>query len=480
MNKKMIFHLLGRILRIEAALYLVPIVTALCFRETPLPFIVTGIISLAAGELLVLLTRRHDSTFYAKEGFVAVALTWTLTSLIGALPFLLSGTVSSFADAFFETASGFTTTGATILTNVESVSRSVLMWRSFSHFVGGMGVLVLVMALVPGVGGRSIHLMRAEMPGPVVGKLVPKVRDTAKILYLIYLAMTALEMILLFAFGMSPFDSIAHSFGTAGTGGFGLYNDGLASFSPAIQWIIAVFMLLFGINFNIYYYILIKRFKSLKNGEMFLYLTISAAATVIICISVIPQFPSVSEALRASFFHVASIITTTGYSTCNFDLWPTLAKSVIFILLLIGGCSGSTAGGFKLSRVLMLFKLVRREFKKLVHPRSAATVKLDGEQIDERTLSGVGTYLALCLFMLGGTMLILAADPAHFTLTEVISGAATCFNNVGPGFDSFGPAGGFSECSVLSKCVLAFVMLAGRLEVYPILVALAPSTWRKS
>lgn len=480
MNRKMIFYTVGKIALIEAALLLLPAAVALYYGEACFSAIVVSVaISALFGGALVLFSRPSDNAIYAKEGFVITALAWIVLSLIGALPFFLSGEIPNFIDAFFETVSGFTTTGASILTDVESMSKGLLFWRSFTHWIGGMGVLVLMVALFPSDSGRSIHILRAEMPGPIVGKLVPKAKDTAKILYLIYIVMTAVMTILLIVGGMPLFDSVVHAFGTAGTGGFAIKADGLASYSPYLQNVITVFMVIFGINFNLFYLILLRRFKSVfKNGELWCYLGIFAAATAIIAVNIYPTYGSVEEAVRLSAFQTSSIMSTTGYVTANFDLWPGLSRSVLFILMFIGGSAGSTAGGLKVSRVIMLFKTMRKDLKYRLHPKTVSTVRYEGKTLDKATVLGVGSYFILysVLFLL--VFFILSFGP--FSIETNLSAAASCFNNVGPGLGAVGPALSYASYSWFSKLLLSVAMLFGRLELYPMLFLFTPAVWKKN
>ena len=377
MNRKKIFNTIGLMLRIEALLLLPSIVCAVIYRESCFTaLLITALIALAAGTLLKAVTHQKSDVIYAREGFVTVALAWVCLSALGALPFVLAGEIPSYVDAFFETVSGFTTTGASILTDVESMSHGLLFWRSFTHWVGGMGILVFMMAIVPGTNDRSIHIMRAEMPGPIVGKLVPRARDTAKILYIIYIVMTFVQVILLLLGGMNLFESLVHAFGTAGTGGFGIKANSIGGYSPYLQWVITVFMFLFGVNFNVYYLLLTRKFRAAaQSGEFYYYLGIVLASIGVITLNIRPLYATFSETLRHSAFQVSSIITTTGYCTVDFDLWPQLSKSLLLVLMLLGACAGSTGGGLKVSRMVMLFKMTGRELKHLLHPRSINSVK---------------------------------------------------------------------------------------------------------
>lgn len=476
----MVFKTLGRIVRAETLLLLLPAAISLLYREAwvTVSFLISAAIALVIGTLLDLVCRPKVKTIYAKEGFAIVALAWIVMSAIGALPFVISGEITSYVDAFFETVSGLTTTGASILTDVEALSRGLLFWRSFTHWIGGMGVLVFVMALLPNLSDRSIHIMRAEMPGPVVGKLVPRAKDTAKILYLIYIVMTVLQIVFLLVGGMPLFDSVVHALGTAGTGGFSIKADGLAGYSPYLQWVITVFMLLFGINFNLYYLILIRRLRSVfRSSELWAYLGIVGASIIVITVNIYSMCSGFSEALRLSAFQVSSIITTTGYSTTDFNLWPGLSKAVILLLTFIGGCAGSTAGGIKISRIVLMIKMVFNELRFMVRPRSVNSVRFEGKTVDDQVQKSVANYFliyGICLFL---TFLIISIEPFGFETN--FTAVVTCFNNVGPGFGMVGPSGSFAEYSAFSKLVLSFAMMLGRLEIFPLIIALSPRTWTK-
>ena len=479
MNRRMVFYMIGQIIKLEAVLLVLPLAVSIIYRERcALSFLITALASLFVGFAVTLISKPGNRLIYAKEGFVIVALAWLALSAIGAVPFVLSGEVRSYADAFFETVSGFTTTGASVLTDIEGMSHGLLFWRSFTHWVGGMGVLVFIMAIIPSVCDRSIHILRAEMPGPVMGKLVPKLKQTAKILYLIYIVMTVLEMILLLCGGMSLFDSALHSFATAGTGGFGIKGDSIASYSPYLQWVIAVFMFLFGINFNIYYLLLVRRFRSvLKSTETWCYIAICLISVSIITGNIYSIYGNLPDSVRASAFQVASLVTTTGFSTADFNLWPGLSKGILLILMFIGGCAGSTAGGLKVSRVVMMIKMIRREFMKMIHPRSVSAVRIEGKKVDDTTLNGVNVYFALYMVIYFAVFLLLCLEPFDFETN--FTAVAACYNNIGPGFGAVGPMGSFSGYSAFSKIVLSATMLLGRLEIYPLLFALIPSTWTK-
>ena len=479
MNRRMVFYMVGQIIKLEAAVLFLPALVALLYREACLWSILATIgIALVVGFALTLITRPSSQVIFAREGFVIVALSWLALSAIGALPFFFSGEIPDYIDAFFETVSGFTTTGASILTDLEAMSRGLLFWRSFTHWIGGMGVLVLIMAIVPSVSGRNMHILRAEMPGPVIGKLVPRIRDTAKILYVIYLVMTAVLILLLLAGGMPLFDSVLHAFGTAGTGGFGVKADSIAGYNPYLQWVLGIGMMVFGINFNLYYLILIRQAKAaFKSRELWLYLAIILGSTAVISLNIAPTYGSVGETVRTAFFQVSSIITTTGYATADFNLWPGLSKAILLGLMFIGGCAGSTAGGLKVSRFQLLLGTVRRDLRRLLHPRSVGVIKMEGKRLDEASITGASAYFVLYIVLFAVGCLLLCFEP--FGMVTNFSAMAACFNNVGPGLDLVGPVGNYSIYSPLSTLMLSFAMLFGRLEIYPLLFVLIPSTWTK-
>lgn len=481
MNRRMIFYMVGNIIKLEAVLLVLPLLVSLCYNEMNClsAFSITLIAAAAVGVALTLIFKPKNKVIYAKEGFIIVTLAWVFLSVIGAMPFLISGEVTNFFDAFFETVSGFTTTGASILTDVEKMSHGLLFWRSFTHWIGGMGVLVLIMAIIPTDSGRAIHILRAEMAGPVIGKIVPKIKDTAKILYFIYFVITVVEMGFLFFGGMPLFDSAVHALGTAGTGGFGIKADSLAGYSPYLQWVITVFMLIFGINFNLFYLLLIRKFKPvITNRELWVYAGIVVISAGIITVSIYPLYNNFSDSVRHSFFQVASIVSTTGYSSTDFNLWPDLARNIIFILMFFGGCAGSTAGGLKISRLMILFKSIQKDVRHLLHPRSVASVKLEGKPLDNTILHSVTTYFSIYIVLIAATFLLLSFEP-NFDFEANITASISCCNNVGPGLGLVGPMSGYGGYSDFSKLVLSIAMLFGRLEIYPVLLALYPKTWRK-
>lgn len=481
MNRRMIINAVGLVLRVEAALLLLPAVVGVIYgeRQTWLAFLLSAAISLVLGMLPKLFIKPRNHVIYAKEGFIIVAFTWIMLSLVGAVPLVLSGAVTSYVDAFFEIVSGFTTTGASVIPDVEALTHGALFWRSFTHWVGGMGIIVFVMAILPNVSERPIHILRAEMPGPTVGKLVPRIKDTALILYIIYIAMTLLEMLLLLFGDMSFFESLLHAFGTAGTGGFGLKRDSIASYSPYIQWVITAFMILFGINFNLYYLMLLRKFKAaFSSSELWYFFGIVLSATALIAWNIRHLFGGIQETVRTAAFQVASVISTTGYATADFNLWPNLSKYILFILMFIGGCAGSTAGGIKVSRIVLLFKLISNEVKRMLHPRSVSSLRFEGKTVDGHTRKGVSNYFLIYFLCLLAIFLALSFEPFDFETN--FTAAVTCFNNVGPGFGAVGPTGGFGDYSAFAKIVLSFAMLLGRLEIFPIIIALAPVSWARN
>lgn len=478
MNRKMVYYMTGRIILLEGALLLVPLLVSLIYQDPgTVPFLITIAICAAVGGALSCFFRKTSQVIFAKEGFLITALAWLSVSAIGAIPFVLSGQIPSYIDAFFETVSGFTTTGASILTHVESMSHSLLFWRSFTHWMGGMGVLVLMVAIMPNLSSRTIHVLRAEMPGPTMGKLVPRLRDTAKILYVLYFVLTAAEFVLLLAGGMPVFDSAIHALGTAGTGGFGIKGDSIASYSPYLQWVIAAFMMLFGVNFNLYYLLILRQFRSiLRSEELWTYVIVVLSATGLIAWNILPLYQNLSEATRQAFFQVNTITSTTGFSTADFNQWPELSKTLLVLLMFMGGCAGSTAGGLKVSRLVMLYKIVKRELRHLLHPRSVGAVRFEGKTVDNTTLISVANYFAIYAGLFVVFLLIVSFQPG-FNLQSNFTAVASCFNNIGPGLDLVGPASNFAAYKPVLKLVLSFAMLFGRLEIYPMLISMSPSTW---
>ncbi len=482
MNFKTIGKILGQILSFEAVFMLPALL--LCLIDGNIAsanaFIITILIILAVSGLLLLICRNAAKGFYAKEGLVCVGISWLVMSFLGSLPFYISGEIPHYIDAFFEIVSGFTTTGASILNDVEALSRGMLYWRSFSHWLGGMGVLVFLLAIAPSgrkEGGFTVHILRAESPGPTVGKLVPRMRQTAVILYMMYILLTVLNIIFLVIGDMPIFDAVCTAFGTAGTGGFGVRNDSLASYSPYLQSVTTVFMLLFGVNFNVYYWILCRNFKSiLKNEEIRLYFGLVILASAVIVWNIADMYTSIGETIRHAAFQVASIITTTGFSTVDFDLWPSLSKTILLGLMFVGACAGSTGGGVKCSRVLLWFKSVRRNIRTMLHPQSVQTIRSDGHTVNEKVITHTAMYLILYIFVLIIGILIISID--GFSVETNFSAMMACFNNIGPGIGAVGPACNYSGYSVLSKIVLSISMLIGRLELYPIIVLFFRKTWK--
>ena len=475
MNYQMIGFVISRILWTEAALFLLPALTALLYGEALVPFLVPILLLLLAG--LPFRKRPKQTALYARDGFAVVALAWVLMSAFGALPFVISGYIPSFIDAFFETVSGFTTTGATILTAVEPLSQGILFWRSFTHWIGGMGVLVFVMAVLPMTDGHGMHLLRAEMPGPSVGKLVSRMSDTAKILYGIYLVMTLVEILLLVLGGMPLFDSCIHAFGSAGTGGFSNKNLSVGAYDSAyFDVVIGVFMLLFGVNFNLYYFLLVRRFRDVfRSEELWAYIAIVGTAVTAIALDILHMYESFGQSLRYSFFQVASIITTTGYATADFNLWPTFSKGILVVLMFIGACAGSTGGGIKVARIVILVKSSWSDMRKMLHPNAIATTRFEGKALNDRSIRSVHVFLSVYLLVFTASFLLLSLE--QFDLITTFTALTACINNIGPGLEMVGPMGNFSQFSWASKLLLSFDMLVGRLEIFPMLLLFAPSIW---
>ena len=478
MNRRMICRVLGLILACEAVLLILPTVAGLCYGESVTHFLITMALSGALGFLLTRV-KPYSDVIYAKDGFVVVSLGWVLMSMIGALPFVLSGDIPHYIDALFETVSGFTTTGASILEDVEGLSRGCMFWRSFTHWIGGMGVLVFIMAVLPMSGEHSMHIMRAEVPGPTVGKLVPRLRQTAKILYLIYIAMTLLEMLLLLLGGMSFYDALLHAFATAGTGGFSTRGASIAAFdSLYLEMVIAVFMVLFGVNFNLYFLLLIGRWKdALKSEELHWYLGIIAASVMAIALGISKMYGGLATGLRHAFFYVASITSSTGFGTVDFVTWPEYCKWIIVMLMFCGACAGSTGGGIKTSRVIILFKNVACEIRQMIHPRTVTRVQLDGKRVDADGLKAVSTFFTSFMLLLITGSFLVSLD--GYDMATNFSAVLSSLSNIGPGMSLIGPTGNYNIFSYGSKLVLTVMMLIGRLEIFPILILFSPSTWKK-
>lgn len=478
MNYRMIFYILGWVLNLEAIAFLLPMIcAAVMYEPYVLQFAICALICMVPGVLLTIRAPKNKA-MYSKEGFVTVALAWIIMSIFGALPFVMSGFVPNFADAFFETVSGFTTTGASILRDVDALPKSLIFWRSFTHWIGGMGVLVFLVAVLPLAGGDNLFLIKAESPGPSVSKLVPKVRTTANILYRMYFIMTVIQVVILCAGGLDLFSSLTLTFGTAGTGGFAIKNSGMAEYTPFVQNTVTIFMILFGIDFSLYYMLLLKKVRDVaKSDELKTYIGIIACATIVIAYNCRGFYESAATALRHAAFQVASIITTTGYSTVDFDQWPTLSKTILMVLMFVGACAGSTAGGIKVSRVVILVKSIFKEVKTISHPKSTHKIIMNGRPVEHEVIRAINVYMAAYALIFIVSILIVACDGRDFTTN--FTAVATAVNNVGPGFAGVGPAKNFADYSALSKLVLSFDMLVGRLEVFPILVLLSPRTWRK-
>ena len=478
MNYRIITYIVGWVFNLQAIFMVLPILTAVIYGEKDIfAFFAAIIICLGIG---LPLTRKKPSNkvFYIKDGCVAVALSWVVLSITGAIPFVLSGSIPHPIDAIFETVSGFTTTGASILAEVESLSKSTLFWRSFTHWIGGMGVLVFLLSLLPLAGGYHMNLMRAESPGPSVSKLVPKVQSTAKILYGIYLGMTVLQIIFLLLGGVPLFDTLCITFGSAGTGGFGIKNDSLGSYSTYCQVVTTIFIILFGVNFSVYYLILTKKFKAAFHiEEIRYYFGIILASIILIAINTRHMFSGFAQAFQQSAFQVGSIITTTGYSTTDFNQWPALSKTILVLLMFIGACAGSTGGGIKVSRIVLLLKAARKEFQLYLHPNAVKKIKMDQKTVSHETLRSTNIFLSVYLIIFCGSVLLISLD--NFDLITNFTSVAATLNNIGPGLEIVGPMGNFSSFSYLSKSVLIFDMLAGRLEIFPLLLLFFKNTWKK-
>ena len=477
MNYRMIKKIFGWLLMFEAIFMTLPLITAAIYKEAEfLHFLLSIGICVTVGGLL-LIGKPRNTTLYSREGVVIVAISWILLSIFGAIPFFVSGAIPSYVDAFFETVSGFTTTGATILSEIESLPRSILIWRSFTHWIGGMGVLVFIMAFLPLSGGHNMHIMKAESPGPSVGKLVPKVRTTALILYLIYIGLSAAEFISLLFAKMSIFDALNTTLATAGTGGFGIRNDSLNSYSSAIQIIVAIFMLIFSINFNSYYFLIRGKLKEVFTSEVRAFLIIVACAVGLITFNIRDMIGSTGEALHHSFFTVSSIISTTGFGTIDFDLWPTFSKGIIILLMFCGACAGSTGGGMKISRFIILFKNAKRETRKLIHPKKLESISVDGRIVDESVVKTTSAYFFFFAIVMVVSTLLVSID--GYSLTTSLTAVITSMNNIGPGLELVGPTQNFGFLSTFTKLILCFDMLVGRLELFPVLLLFSPTTWKK-
>ena len=482
MNVKMMGRFIAQIIAIEAAFMLPALAISLGYRETPaaVAFAITigGMLALAA--LLFGFCRSAGRLFGAREGLTCVALSWIVMSLLGAVPFVLSRQIPNYIDALFEIVSGFTTTGSSVIAAPENLYRGLLYWRSFSHWIGGMGVLVFLLAVVPGSKGSgfTMHLLRAESPGPDVGKLVPKMRQTAMILYVIYVVLTVINVIFLLAGGMHWLYALCTAFGTAGTGGFGVFSDSLATASPYLQWVTSVFMFLFGINFSCFYLLLLGKLRSvLKDEELRLYVGLAVASVIGLVLSIRPLYETLGETIRHASFQVSTIMTTTGYTTADYDAWPAIAKCILMLLMVVGACAGSTGGGLKCIRVLLLFKILRRNIRQTLNPKKVLVIRNNDQVVDEKVLSNVNAYLAAYVIIVVLGTLVLSLD--GFNLETNLSAILATFNNIGPGFAGVGPTCTYAAYGVLSKLVMIVCMLAGRLEIFPILVLLSRSAWTR-
>lgn len=479
MNYRMVARIASMVLLIFAALMLLPIIVALCYGESVRGFAVALVITAAAGALLFFACKPRTRAIYSREGFAAVSAAWLLMGLFGAIPFSVSGDIPSYFNAVFETVSGLTTTGASVVADVELMSRSGLFWRSFLEWLGGMGVLIFIMAVLPMGGEHSMHIMRAEVPGPTVGKFVPRAGDTARILYVIYAALTLIETLLLMLGGMTPYDALLHAFATAGTGGFSTYNAGIAAFNSAyIEMVIAVFLLLFGINFNLYYLLLIGRVKNaLKSEELHWYLGIIAVATVSIALGLVQRYGSIISALRYAFFNSVSLMSTAAFFTVHTTDWPQYTRVILVFLMCIGGCAGSTGGGLKVSRVLLLFKTAAVDIRRVLHPREVRRVQLDSHRVDESTTKAVYCFFWLYFVIILATTFVVSFDGYDFA--TCLTAALSCMSNVGPNLSLAGVGTSYLMFSPFTRLVMMAVMLLGRLEIYPLLILLAPSVWKK-
>ena len=482
MNFKMMGRLMAQILTIESLFMLPALFISLYHGEDAAirGFLYTLALMLVLEGILFLLCRKAPDGFYAKEGMVCVGLSWVFLSLVGCLPFYISREIPRYIDAFFEIVSGFTTTGASILSDVEALSRGLLYWRSFSHWLGGMGVLVFLLAIGPGSNekGFTMHLLRAESPGPDVGKLVPRMRKTAGILYVLYILLTVLNLIFLLIGKMPLFDAVCTAFGTAGTGGFGIKNDSIAGYSPYIQNVTTVFMALFGINFSCYYLLLLRQWKGVfKDEELRFYLAIVFGSILLIVLNLRGYYDTLEETIRHAAFQVSSIITTTGFATTDFDLWPSFSKAILMGLMIVGACAGSTGGGLKCARLLLLLKSLRRNIRQVLQPRKVMLIRSNGRTVDEKILDNANAYLAAYVTIIVVSYLLISLD--GFSIGTNLTAVLACFNNIGPGLEAVGPTCNFSGYSTFSKLILILDMLAGRLEIFPILALLSRGTWKR-
>lgn len=481
MNYRVVLKVLGNVLKYELILLVIPLLIALYYGDGDANAFLITIVVMAPAAFFLSRVKTIKNDIYAKEGFLTVGLAWLGISIVGALPFILSGAIPSFIDAFFETVSGFTTTGASILTEIESLPKGILFWRSFTHWIGGMGFLIFILALIPSLGSNTIHLLKAESPGPNPGKIVPKIKETAKILYIIYFVLTVIQTIMLMFAGLSLYDAAIHALGTAGTGGFSNMNTSVAAFNnPAAEWIITVFMLLFGVNFALYFQLIRGNIKSVfKSEELKYYILMVFVSIAFITINILDfNGGNLGLSVRQSSFQVASIITTTGFATVDFNLWPTLSKMILMMIMLVGAMAGSTGGGIKTIRIVIMFKAIRREINKILHPKRIKSVKIDGKAVEEETISGVFLFIGAYIIISLIAMLVVSLD--GFDMITTSTAVIATMSNIGPGFELVGATGNFAAFSPLSKIVLSFCMLAGRLEIYPMLIMFSSTIWRKN
>lgn len=478
MNNSIIRYILGYVLKIESILFLFPCFTAIIYRETEgFYYLFTAVV---CGVLGILLTLKKPASFvfYLKEGSITTALSWIVISIFGAMPFFLTGEIPSFTDALFETVSGFTTTGASILNDVEALSKCSLFWRSFTHWIGGMGVLVFLLAIIPLSGGSQFNLMRAESPGPSVGKLVPKIKTTARLLYVIYFGLTLIQIIFMLAGGLNLFDTLTITFGTAGTGGFGVKNSSVGGYSPYIQWVVAIFMFLFGVNFNVYYLFIYRKWrKALSIEEVRTYFIIVIVSSIIIFFNISDTIHPISDAMRHTFFQVSTLMTSTGFSTTDYDLWPQTSKTVLVLVMFIGACAGSTGGGIKVSRIIILFKSIKKELTSYIHPKSIIKIKIDGKPVEHEVVRATNVYFVTFTVIFSLSVFAISFDDKDL-VTNFTAVLAT-MNNMGPGLAGVGPTQNFGSFSIFSKFVLMFDMLAGRLELFPLLLLFHPAIWKE-
>lgn len=477
MNYRMVTYVLGWILVFESIFMAVPIITAIVYAESVGWSYAGGAGICAAIGIPLIAKKPQKKSLYSREGEVIVALSWITLSVFGALPLWISGEIPSFVDALFETVSGFTTTGASILSDVEGISMASRMWRSFSHWVGGMGVLVFIMAFLPLSGAKNMHIMKAESPGPSVSKLVPRVKTTALLLYSIYFVLTLIEFVLLLCGGMTAFEALNTSFSTAGTGGFAIYNNGLSGFSTYIQVVVTVFMLLCSINFTCFYFILLGKIKEAFNTEVRTFFIIVGVSALIITFNICGQYPSLGEAIRDSFFTVSSVISTTGFAAADYNLWPELSRTILVLVMFVGACAGSTGGGFKVSRIVILFKSMAKELQTMIHPRQVKKIKIDSQPIEHEVVRSVNVYMVAYFLIFVCSVLVVSFDN-HDLITN-FTAVLAAINNIGPGLGLVGPMENFGFFSDASKIVLIFDMLAGRLELFPMLLLFTPATWKK-